>query len=100
MNGWQCIFVEKAAVSLFPRPNWDANMYLMFQPVSGVSWPVPLRFVDWKWGGSATWDNTNKMWVPAGLTPNMPADLTDSAVTTVPEWRQNIIDIKYNPPFT
>ena len=74
--------------------DWDADMYLLFRPTGGF--PVPMRVVNWHWGGEATWNG--QKWIEANLDPKNASDISGAVAAQFPAWTQNIIDLPYNPP--
>jgi hypothetical protein len=68
------------------------TMWLMFQPTGG-QW-VPLRAVNWAWGGCIT--NSPYGWgLQYGTNTINPADFS---TTTYPEWQSNVTDEAFIPP--
>ncbi len=70
------------------------EMYLMYKPSGSSSIWVPIRQVNWVWGGRAI--PTNGIWdlVPGtGYMSNNPIDFETFAY---PEWSDNIENVKNN----
>jgi len=59
-------------------------MWLMFQPSNGI--PVPIRAINWSWGGTAT--NYMGTWsLEVGTNTINPPDFP---TLTFPQWNSNI----------
>jgi hypothetical protein len=64
------------------------TMWLMFQPTSVTSRPVPLRSLSWNWNGTAT--NTPPWTLISSSPTTAGAVITGTATTSYPEWITNI----------
>ena len=66
----------------------DFEMWLLFRPAGDPTHWVPLRAVNWGWGGSAT--NTGGVWLLEAGSGTNTVNPTDFDTLVYPQWTNNI----------